>query len=229
MRYSRFELVAIALAIVGSAASARMAAAQLPSGWKAYTDGSRDYTVRSDVSRRDGGQGYAGVSIKANVASPRGSAMLAQSVRADAFRGKRVRLSAFLKTLRVDEGAAGLWMRVDGAQGVLSSDFMENRPLMGNNDWAERDVVLDVPLNAVGITFGFLLSGSGEAWMDDVALDVVSTDVATTGHPGGLYPEVRPATADAPPRARGSQRSAYLNAPGQPVNMSLRVGSRSGT
>src|SRR5207248_7041303 len=88
--------------------------AQVPSGWQAITDGSSDYTVRSDGARRDGGQGFAGATIKANVESPRGSAMLAQSIRADAYRGKRVRLSGYLKTIGVNEGTAVLFMRVDG-------------------------------------------------------------------------------------------------------------------
>ena len=34
--------------------------AQIPNGWQAVTDGSNDYTVRSDGARRDGGQGFAG-------------------------------------------------------------------------------------------------------------------------------------------------------------------------
>ncbi|HKO15982.1 MAG TPA: hypothetical protein VJU87_07065 [Gemmatimonadaceae bacterium] len=229
MRYSRIDsgVVALAIGTTMLAVSARTAPAQVPAGWSAYTDGSQDYTVRADVSRREGGQGYAGATIRANVVSPRGTAMLAQSVRADAYRGKRVRLSSFLKTIGVDEGAAALWMRIDGPHGVLASDFMESRPIMGTNDWALHDVVLDVPANAVGITFGFLLSGGGQAWMDDVAFDVVGSEVAVTGHAGGLYPEVRPVAGDAPPRER-TQRSAYLRAPDQPVNMSLRSTGRTG-
>src|SRR5437763_483958 len=165
-----------------------VARAQVPSGWQAITDGSSDYTVRSDGARRDGGQGFAGATIKANVESPRGSAMLAQSIRADAYRGKRVRLSGYLKTIGVNEGTAVLFMRVDGDGLVLMSDYMQNRPLMLTNDWARQEIVLDVPRNAIGVTYGFMLGGSGPAWLDDVQLDVVSEDVATTGQVGGLYP-----------------------------------------
>ena len=161
-----------------------VAHAQVPSGWQAITDGSGDYTVRSDGARRDGGQGFAGATIKANVESPRGSAMLAQSIRADAYRGKRVRLSGYLKTIGVNEGTAVLFMRVDGDGVVQTSDYMQNRPLMLTNDWARQEIVFDVPRNAIGVTYGFLLGGSGQAWLDDVAIDVVSDDVATTGQRG---------------------------------------------
>jgi hypothetical protein len=198
-----------------------VARAQVPSGWQAITDGSSDYTVRSDGARRDGGQGFAGATIKANVESPRGSAMLGQSIRADAYRGKRVRLSGYLKTIGVNEGTAVLFMRVDGDGLVLMSDYMQNRPLMLTNDWARQEIVLDVPRNAIGVTYGFLLGGSGQAWLDDVAIDVVDDDVAITGQRGGLYPV--PALSDRElDRRRRDQEVAYRRAAVAPVNLALR-------
>lgn len=198
-----------------------VARAQVPSGWQAITDGSSDYTVRSDGARRDGGQGFAGATIKANVESPRGSAMLAQSIRADAYRGKRVRLSGYLKTIGVNEGTAVLFMRVDGDGLVLMSDYMQNRPLMLTNDWARQEIVLDVPRNAIGVTYGFLLGGSGQTWLDDVAIDVVGDDVAATGQRGGLYP-VPPLSDREIDRRRRDQEVAYRRAAAAPVNLALR-------
>jgi hypothetical protein len=198
-----------------------VAHAQVPSGWQAITDGSADYTVRSDGARRDGGQGFAGATIKANVESPRGSAMLAQSIRADAYRGKRVRLSGYLKTIGVNEGTAVLFMRVDGDGVVQTSDYMQNRPLMLTNDWARQEIVLDVPRNAIGVTYGFLLGGSGQAWLDDVAIDVVDDEVATTGQRGGLYP-VPPLSDRELDRRRRDQEVAYRRAAEAPVNLALR-------
>jgi hypothetical protein len=199
--------------------------AQVPAGWQAVTDGSGEYTVSADVARRDGGQGYAGATIKANVASPRGSAMLAQSIRADAYRGKRVRLTGFLKTIGVNEGTAVLFMRVDGEGTVQTSDFMENRPLMLTTDWARQEIVLDIPRNAVGFTYGFMLGGSGQAWLDDVQLDIVGDDVPTTGRPGGLYPasnkNLDPREAD---KRRREQEVAYRRAASAPVNLALHRG-----
>ena len=198
--------------------------AQVPAGWQAVTDGTGDYSVHTDGARRDGGQGFAGATIKANVESPRGSAMLAQSVRADAYRGKRVRLSGYLKTIGVNEGTAVLFMRVDGDGTIQTSDYMQNRPLMFTTDWSRQEVVLDVPRDAIGVTFGFLLSGSGQVWLDDVEIDEVGKDVATTGRPGGLYPNrdntLSPRELD---RRRRDQEVAYRRAADTPVNLTLRA------
>src|SRR5256885_11344005 len=185
----RLTIASRALALGTAMVLAPVAArAQVPTGWQAVTDGSSEYSVSADVARRDGGQGFAGATIKANVESPRGSAMLAQSIRADAYRGKRVRLTGYLKTIGVNEGTAVLFMRIDGDGVVQSSDYMQNRPLMLTTDWARQEIVLDVPRNAIGFTYGFLLGGSGQAWLDDVQLEVGSNDVPTTGQAGGPYP-----------------------------------------
>ena len=220
----------LSLASAGLVLAPLAARAQVPAGWQAVTDGSGEYSVSADVARRDGGQGYAGATIKANVASPRGSAMLAQSIRADAYRGKRVRLSGFLKTIGVNEGTAVLFMRVDGEGTVQSSDFMENRPLMLTTDWARQEIVLDIPRNAVGFTYGFMLGGSGQAWLDDVQIDVVGNDVPTTGRPGGLYPvsnrKLDPREAD---KRRREQEVAYRRAASEPVNLALHRGESTNT
>lgn len=218
-RYLASSLLAAGAAALCVAAPVR---AQLPTGWQAITDGSGEYTVSSDGARRNGGQGFAGATIKANVAEPHGSAMLAQSIRADAFRGKRIRLSGFLKTIGVNEGTAVLFMRVDGDGVVQTSDYMQNRPLMLTTDWGKQDIVLEVPENAIGITYGFLLGGSGQAWLDEVAIDVVGDDVATTGHLGGLYPTQANIDSRERERRRHDQEVAYRRAADAPVNLALR-------
>ena len=217
-------VLGLALGFSAAAFVVPVAHAQIPSGWQAFTDGTKDYAVRTDVARREGGQGFAGVTIKANVESPRGTGMLAQSIRADAYRGKRVRLSGYLKAIGINEGTAELWMRVDGEGVVLTSDYMQNRPLMGTRDWAREEIVLDVPQTAVGITFGFLLSGSGQVWLDDVQMEVVGDDVPVTGKKGGLYPDTgtRYSGAELTQRRR-QQELAYRRVPAEPLNLALRT------
>lgn len=222
---------ASSLLVLGVAALLAPAAAraQVPAGWQAITDGSGEYTVTSDGSRRDGGQGFAGATIRANVDEPRGSAMLAQSVRADTYRGKRIRLSGYLKTIGVNEGTAVLFMRVDGDGVVQTSDYMQNRPMMLTTDWARQDIVLDIPRDAIGITYGFLLGGSGQAWLDDVAIEVVGNDVPTTGHAGGLYPDREKLSSSERERRRREQEFAYRRAAAAPVNLALRREGPAGT
>jgi hypothetical protein len=68
-----------------------------------------------------------------------------------------------------------------------------------------------------------MLGGSGQAWLDDVAIDVVSDDVPLTGQSGGLYPSSQP-TLDPRDldRRRREQEVAYRRAASAPVNLALR-------
>ncbi len=109
-----------------------------------------------------------------------GFGTLAQSVYADGYRGKRIKLTAFIKSISVDDWA-GLWMRVDGEDGeMLGFDNMQNRPIKGDTDWTQYHVVLDVPEKSTTIGFGVLLSGVGSLWLDDFELNVVDQDVEST-------------------------------------------------
>ena len=95
---------------------------------------------------------------------------------ADVLRGKRVSYKGFLKT-DIEDGQAGLWMRVDGpGNEVLSFDNMSNRPIKGATDWKAYEVVLDVPESATTICFGFLLRGKGMIWGDDLRILAVGDE-----------------------------------------------------
>jgi hypothetical protein len=216
------KVTSLALGISAAVLVASAAHAQVPAGWQAVTDNSGEYSVHSDGARRNGGQGYAGATIRANAMSPRGSAMLAQSVRADAYRGRRLRLSGFMKTIGVNEGTAVLFLRVDGEGVVQTSDYMQNRPLMLTTDWARQEIVVDIPRNAIGITFGMMLGGSGQIWLDDVALEEVGADVAVTARPGGLYPDPSGLSSRDLDRRRRDQEMAYRKASVEPINLALR-------
>lgn len=83
--------------------------------------------------------------------------------------GTRVELRGFIRTESVSE-FAGLWMREDGVDGVLEFENMQSRKLSGTTDWTEYSISL--PLNPKGRTllFGFLVGGTGRAWVDDLQL-----------------------------------------------------------
>jgi hypothetical protein len=57
---------------------------------------------------------------------------------------------------------AGVWMRVDKEKTVVAFDYMQNRAIKGSQAWNLYDVVLDVPADATSISFGMLLTGSGQ-------------------------------------------------------------------
>jgi hypothetical protein len=118
-----------------------------------------------------------------------------QSIVADAYRGRRMGLSASLRTENADLGS--IWMRVDKAPGsVLRFDNMMTRksdgPLRGTTAWTECRVILDVPEEASSIHYGFLLQGYGRVWARSLRLERVGSEIAPTS---GRYLE-RPTNLD---------------------------------
>lgn len=95
--------------------------------------------------------------------------------------GKRVRLSALVSSQDV-AGWAGLWMRIDAANGgTVGFDNMQERPITGTTAEAQVSVVLDVPESASDLAFGALLDGPGQLTVRDLKLEDVDTSVPTTG------------------------------------------------
>ncbi len=92
--------------------------------------------------------------------------------------------TAHLRSKGVDDWA-GLWMRVDGAGSEqLGFDNMQDRPIVGDNEWQPYNIVMDLPQSAAEMTFGVLLVGGGEVWVDAGKVEVVADSVPTTGRWG---------------------------------------------
>jgi hypothetical protein len=127
------------------------------------------------------------VYLNSLVSAPSTFATIVQSVRADAFRGRRVRWAGWVRHANVQGEGGGLWMRVDGPGTMLAFDNMLSRPLLGTSDWHEVSVVLDVPANALGITYGVLLSDAGDLTVDDLRLEI-APDAALTDRLTGPIP-----------------------------------------
>lgn len=151
-----------------------------PVGWLAgnVEGASDDYVVGVDQAHVHSGKSSA--YIRAKTQDPKGFGALSQRFTAGSFAGKRLRLTGYLRVQSVD-GWAGLWMRIDGANGeLLAFDNMEQRPVRGTSEWVRREVVLNAPTDAYAIAIGALLVGAGQIWVDDLSLDVVGSDVPTT-------------------------------------------------
>jgi hypothetical protein len=120
-----------------------------------------------------------------------------QSVDAELFKGKRVRLAGGLRTEDAGTGAT-IWFRVDGAKGTLLFDNLELRrpdgPLVGTRDWSERSVVFDIPEEALSLHYGFFLKGTGKCWSRKFRLDEVDSSVPTSSRKGPVLP--RPTNLD---------------------------------
>jgi erythromycin esterase len=151
----------------------------LPKGWGGGQFGMGEYVLGLDTKTVKTGK--AAAFIRAD--KPGNGATLTQMVAPGEFKGKRVRLSAQVKTKGTDPGA-GLWMRIDTPNGTAGFDNMSSRMIQGDTDWASAEVVLEVHEKATGIAFGMILfGGKGTVWIDDIKLEAVGKDVKLTAEP----------------------------------------------
>lgn len=146
-------------------------------GWIIWGDHPDQYETGVDTAIFHGGKASAFLKAKGEKAEPFGA--LVQEFGGSEFVGKRVRLSGYIKTHGVTEAA--MVMRTDGVDLQKANfDNMERRPISGDSGWKHYEIVLDVPEDTFGITFGIVLSGMGQVWCDDFTFQVVDRTVAST-------------------------------------------------
>ena len=150
----------------------------MPVGWMRTLNGAANsyvFSVDTVVKHSD----KASASIKFACGDEQDNVgYLQQIISAGEYRGKRLRLTGWIKTANANR--AGLWLSVDSDRRLLGFDNMWNRSARGDTDWQQYSVILDVPNEAVNIRFGAILSGKGQAWADDLRLDVVDATMAVT-------------------------------------------------
>ena len=146
-------------------------------GWFVNEVSLCDYEFSPDHHIKHGGA--SGIHIK-SISLRSAAGVLRQTIKSDHYRGKRVRFSGYVRS-EVSEGWAGLWMRVDGEQGQrLGLDNMQNRPIKRTTDWTKYEIVLEVPVNSIALTFGVVFAGKGEVWADDLRIEVAGPDVPSS-------------------------------------------------
>ena len=173
--------------VVALAASALSLPAVVPAGWS-FAGNPHEYDCALDPGTTYNGKPSTYIKSKEGVkATALGSVV--QEIKVTPYVGKRVRLSANLKSEDVEQWG-GLWMRVDDAnrpqKGFPSSvgfDDMHDRSVKGTTGWQKYSIVLDVPEGATDIYIGLALVGPGRLWMNGDKVEVVGTDVPVTGKP----------------------------------------------
>jgi hypothetical protein len=152
--------------------------AAIPQGW--YLAGTKPADYEVAVDHDADYSHYARVVLRATTPTVDGFGTLMQQIRADDYRGKRVRLSGSLKADDVQHWA-GLWMRVNKGNLVVAFDNMQDRAMKGTRGWQDYEIVLEIPLEATDISFGVVLSGSGAIWLSHLNFETVPSNVPTTG------------------------------------------------
>ncbi len=90
---------------------------------------------------------------------------LEQTFSATAYRGKTVRLTAWIRMEGGDpEDRAQMWLSVDRAEGLT------DQPVRSVN-WTRCEIVTRIDEDATSIRFGFMSFGRGRAWVDDISVE----------------------------------------------------------
>lgn len=150
-----------------------------------FTDGLEHWTLRGSFLH-DGSGGHwqdyacgtgqgpdaatASGYLRAQVPGPAGFADLRQGILADTYRGRRVRLSADLKTADAT-GKAGLYLRVIDPARSRPPEIREQLSLHGTTGWTRQHIEADVPADSVYVLFGITLTGPGQIWATNVQVE----------------------------------------------------------
>ncbi|HET8843463.1 MAG TPA: bifunctional nuclease domain-containing protein, partial [Ktedonobacteraceae bacterium] len=103
--------------------------------------------------------------LKSIDAASDGSCILQQLIRGEKYWGKRVRLSANIKTAAV-EPQANLF--INQLFGTSTTETIK-----GTVAWSPYELILAVPEGAFGLSFGIALHGTGQIWLEGVHLQVI--------------------------------------------------------
>ncbi|WEK17759.1 MAG: S41 family peptidase [Candidatus Pedobacter colombiensis] len=144
---------------------------KMPKGWSfSFNDKQKlAYAVKIDSAVKQSGK-YSISILKSGNQSEFG---VIDYVIDKTFIGKSIELKGYIKTEQVDSGYAGLWMRIDGKDGVVAFDNMakEMKNLKGTKDWKAYSITLPYDSEAAKeIHIGGLLVGKGKAWFDSFQL-----------------------------------------------------------
>lgn len=184
----------------------------MPLHWQVTGSKPQDFEIVADEKVRHAGKASARIDFSGEMYA--GFVAFSQTIQADAYRGKRVRISAWVKTKSPDSHAQ-LWSRLDALKRNPGFDNMANRPVRGITDWQKYELVLDVPDDVVAIVFGAMSLNQGTIWLDDFNLEVVGNDVAVTN----MY---SPETMN---QTRNNSYLANAKLPPQPMNLDFEAGS----
>ncbi|NLG60599.1 MAG: hypothetical protein GX539_00020 [Candidatus Cloacimonetes bacterium] len=171
--------ILIAAALAAAVVEASTVEEQLPEGW--FKNGSAVQECQAGVDTDLAASGTANITLKCDT-DVTGFVSFMQQFSAEAYRGNRLRYSAWVKADGVG-GWGGLWMRVDEVlnRETAAFDNMQNRLIKDTRDWQRYDIVLDVAPTAEAISIGMLLSeGRGQLWVRDMQLEVVGSNTPVT-------------------------------------------------
>jgi hypothetical protein len=121
----------------------------------------------------------SGSGLLISISNTAHSGTLMQVSSAAAYRGKSLKMRAFLRSNEVVQ-RAGLWIRADDINGTtvaFRNCFSPRAPqsfVNGNTAWKEVEISVDVPDSAVALFYGVQMIGTGAVWVDNISIDATS-------------------------------------------------------
>ncbi len=99
------------------------------------------------------------------------------------YNGTKISLTGYMKIEKVENGFAGLLLRVDSKGTPLVVDNMEKQKIVGIKDWTKYSITLPFPKGADNIYVAGILSGKGKAWFDHFTLTIDGLEVQPLQEP----------------------------------------------
>jgi hypothetical protein len=113
-------------------------------------------------------QGRSSAFLRSTVADSSVLATLRQTIKADDYRGKRLRFSGDVKVEQVEQ-QAGLYIRTNRQDERLRPE----NAIQGTRDWRRYEAIVPVAEDAPFIRFGVVLYGTGQIWLANARLEVI--------------------------------------------------------
>lgn len=152
--------------------------AKLPDNWNKF-GASPDYDLRIDIFEKRSGNNSVLIEHSAGEKAENSFGSIRLKIPAE-FDGNEIELRGYLKLKDVAGGYAGMFLRIDGSNGILQFNNMFEQSLQGTKDWTEYSIKLSLPKNARTIFVGALLTGTGKLWVDDFQVFFDGKDIKET-------------------------------------------------
>jgi len=136
--------------------------------WHVWSPNPNDYSVTTDRNTTHNGRPTLCITYTPSGIAPKESWMWwGQDIRRpDKYRGKTVRMTAWVKTEKV-AGSVILNLRPKGPFFKLLDQYkMVGNRFSGSSDWTLRTVTRGIPKETQCLDSGFAFHGSGKVWID---------------------------------------------------------------
>jgi len=157
-------------------------------GWREYGSGGLgEYAI--GLAKTDGIAEDEAATIAARPnATGRWNAGMTRNAPVEAWRGKRLRLSARFKTRDIQLLQMILRYTYPRRQGRTHTRTIAAPVIEGTVNWQRAEIVMDIPADAVALSYGFYIrTAKGIAFADSFSLEAVGKDVAPTRNRIAMY------------------------------------------